>query len=171
VISKGAAMYSAANGIANRAISALASMGARAYGIGQDVVSGIVSGIEAGLGWVASAAANLAQSAISAAKAALHINSPSKIFISIGKSVGEGFVMGIDGGQVDTVKSAANLAQAAITSARAVANDGVVSTSAFNFGGELIGAAVNDRPIVVNLDGKKVGYGVQGGDKANSRRG
>lgn len=70
------------------------------------MIKGMVKGLAAGVGEVISAAKHLAGSAIDAAKGALHINSPSKVFIAIGKSVNEGFVKGLKSGDKDKVDKA-----------------------------------------------------------------
>jgi hypothetical protein len=72
------------------------------------LIKGMVKGIAAGVGQVISAAKNMAGSAINAAKDALDINSPSKVFISIGKSVNEGFLKGLESGDKKKVDAAFN---------------------------------------------------------------
>lgn len=65
------------------------------FGIGDDVVAGIVDGINAGLDWVRNAARNLAQSAIDAAKNALGISSPSEVMASeVGEPAAAGVIEG-----------------------------------------------------------------------------
>jgi len=68
-----------------------------ARAIGQAIVQGIGNGITAGIGWVREQAGRLAQSALSAAKEALGIASPSAEFEAIGADVVAGFVGGITG--------------------------------------------------------------------------
>ena len=66
------------------------------YSAGSYLVSGFASGISANT-WKAEAKARaMANAAEKAAKEALDINSPSKVFRAIGYSVPEGFAMGID---------------------------------------------------------------------------
>ena len=82
------------------ALSAQAATAASsARSIGTAISSGIASGISAGQSGVISAAARVAQSAISAAKAALDIHSPSGVFreevgLMAMKGMGEGFLEG-----------------------------------------------------------------------------
>ena len=66
------------------------------YNAGSYLVNGFVSGISANT-WKAEASARaMANAAETAAKIALGIQSPSKVFKSIGRFVPEGFVQGID---------------------------------------------------------------------------
>jgi hypothetical protein len=173
--SKVGAAEGAARSVGNAIIGGLSWLGSAAFGIGSDIISGLVGGIQARLGEALSVAENLGNEIAAATSRALNRHSPSKVFIAIGEDVVKGLVIGISDNTPSAALAATGLASAAIVAAQAVANNGVVSTSAFShgFGGidELVGAATNDRPIIVQLDGKKVGYGVLGGDKANARRG
>jgi hypothetical protein len=69
------------------------SMGIEAAG---NLVSGLVSGIQAGVGPVVEAIKAMAGSAVDAIKSALKIASPSKIFEDLGGYTGEGFAVGIE---------------------------------------------------------------------------
>ena len=76
-----------------------ATAASSARSIGTAISSGIASGISAGQSGVISAAVRVAQSAISAAKAALDIHSPSGVFreevgLMAMKGMGEGFLEG-----------------------------------------------------------------------------
>lgn len=63
---------------------------------GRAVMDGMISGIKAKAGDLASKAASIAKSAFDAAKRALDINSPSRKFIVLGKATVEGFIKGLD---------------------------------------------------------------------------
>ena len=63
--------------------------------VGGDLISGLVRGIQAGIGRVADAARNVAERAVSAAKSALGIQSPSRVFRDIGKFTAMGLAEGI----------------------------------------------------------------------------
>ena len=76
----------------------------------------IVSGIKSAAASVASAAKSVVQGAINAAKSALKINSPSKVFIAIGKSTNEGFVKGIEADANKSAAAAEGLAYSVIDS-------------------------------------------------------
>ena len=79
------------------------SLFSSAYGVAGNIVRGLVSGIRNGIGQVTSAARNIAQKALDAAKNLLGIASPSKEFIKIGKFVRQGFVIGLMSGDKDEV--------------------------------------------------------------------
>ena len=79
------------------------SLFSSAFGVAGNIVRGLVSGIQNGIGQVTSAARNIAQNALDAAKNFLGIASPSKEFIKIGKFVREGFVIGLKSGNKDDV--------------------------------------------------------------------
>lgn len=63
---------------------------------GGNIVQGLVQGIAGMVGSAARAAATLAQNVVTGAKAALGIQSPSKVFREIGEFVGQGFELGIE---------------------------------------------------------------------------
>nr|DAX68773.1 MAG TPA: tail tape measure [Caudoviricetes sp.] len=68
-----------------------------AYGAGMSIGEGLTDGIYAMAGSVANAAASIAYGAVSAARSALSINSPSKVFRDkIGRAIPEGWALGID---------------------------------------------------------------------------
>ena len=68
-----------------------------AYGAGMSIGEGLTAGIYAMAGSVANAAASIAYGAVSAARSALSINSPSKVFRDkIGRAIPEGWALGID---------------------------------------------------------------------------
>lgn len=82
-------------------------------GIGTSIWEGLKAGIEGGLTWVTNAAANLANSAVEAAKRALNINSPSKRFRSLGLSGGEGMAQGFDWSGASVASAAEAMANTA----------------------------------------------------------
>jgi tape measure domain-containing protein len=94
------------NGVTKAINSHSAELGKAGGRLAVAMIKGMAKGIAAGVGEVVSAAKHLAGSAISAAKSALHINSPSKDFIKIGNSVNEGFLKGLKSGDKDKVDKA-----------------------------------------------------------------
>lgn len=66
------------------------------YSAGKYLVEGLAAGINENTGVVTSAVSSMASAAAKAAKDALEINSPSKVFRAIGYSIPEGLAMGID---------------------------------------------------------------------------
>ena len=87
-----------AESLANSAVNATRTdtMYSRFKDAGKYLVNGFISGINSKIESAASKAAEMANAAEKAAKNALDINSPSKVFRRIGYSVPEGFAMGID---------------------------------------------------------------------------
>lgn len=105
-------------GAARSAGAALASgaksgaSGHSLYNTGSNLAAGFARGISGGASAAINAAARLAANAIKAAKEALKINSPSKVFIGIGGSVGEGFVKGINRGTKSVIDASESMANA-----------------------------------------------------------
>lgn len=89
------------------ALSGLQAIGASA---GNNLVAGMVSGINAGQGPVAAAAFALAKAAESGTKAGLDSNSPSKVFEGIGLDTAAGFAIGIDKGYGPVLDQAKDMA-------------------------------------------------------------
>lgn len=63
---------------------------------GMDLMRGLVRGIMDGMKWVVDAARNVARSAVNAAKNALGIHSPSRVFKTIGAYTMEGMHLGMN---------------------------------------------------------------------------
>lgn len=84
------------------------------YSAGSYLVDGFAAGISANSFKAAAKAKAMANAAEKAAKEALDINSPSKVFRAIGYSVPEGFAMGIDKLSGMAEVSAVNMGNAAV---------------------------------------------------------
>lgn len=82
-------------GLPGRAVSALGSIGSSLWSAGRDLIQGLLDGIANMASAVADKAREVVNGAISAAKSALGISSPSKEFRKIGRFVGKGFVAGM----------------------------------------------------------------------------
>lgn len=94
-----AAGRSAASQLVSAVVNGVASLPGRMASIGSNIVSGIVSGVSSAAGALYSTLSNLASNALSAAKSALGINSPSKVFRdTVGISIPEGISVGIHKG-------------------------------------------------------------------------
>lgn len=93
------------NGLANAIRSNSAAMGAAGGNLASAIITGMASGLTAGLGTIAARARDVAMSALDAAKNALGINSPSKEFIKIGQFVNEGFLKGLQSGDKEKIAS------------------------------------------------------------------
>ena len=88
-------IVSAAAGVVRGAISAFT--GQNWGGIGSQIVHGIAAGVSGAAGSLFSSLRSLASNALSAAKSALGIASPSRVFArEVGKYIPEGIAMGID---------------------------------------------------------------------------
>lgn len=98
VISSGVnTAVSIVSSLGSRAAGAIGNLGGALLGAGRSLVDGFVQGITSGIQRAASAAAQVAQAAVNAAKAALDINSPSRVFRDqVGKQVGAGFIVGLE---------------------------------------------------------------------------
>lgn len=89
--------YSAGSSLRDNATNGMQGGYNSAYGAGMSIGEGLTAGIYAMAGSVANAAASIAYGAVSAARSALSINSPSKVFRDkIGRAIPEGWALGID---------------------------------------------------------------------------
>lgn len=66
------------------------------YDVGEDLVEGLADGIRANASRAINAAVDVAIDAYNAAKSALDINSPSKLFAKLGEGIDEGFILGME---------------------------------------------------------------------------
>ena len=89
------------------------------YSAGSYLVTGFANGISANSYKAVAKARAMAKAAAQAAKNALDINSPSKVFKKIGASVPEGFAMGIDELAGMVKKSSINMANTALDGTKA----------------------------------------------------
>lgn len=104
------------------------------YSSGMYITSGLALGISAGRSQVVSAAIRVANAAAQAAKNALQIASPSKVFKKIGTFVGEGLKIGIDNYATPIYKTAYSMGSKAIDGMRsAVSAIGNVIDSGMEF--------------------------------------
>lgn len=78
--------------------------------IGGQIIQGLINGIKAKASAVVSALKDVVSSAINAAKNALGIASPSKVFAEIGSFTSQGFAVGIESGMRYVTKSVDSLA-------------------------------------------------------------
>ena len=96
---------SLASTMASAASSALSSFAADWYSVGSNIISGIVSGIAGAAGSLFNSLRNLASNALEAAKDALDIGSPSKVFRDeVGRWIPEGIAEGIASVDTPTVE-------------------------------------------------------------------
>jgi TP901 family phage tail tape measure protein len=71
------------------------------YSVGRNIITSLADGISAAMSKVVNSVKNVASGLTDAAKKALGINSPSKVFAGIGKNIGEGMEQGIEGKERD----------------------------------------------------------------------
>jgi hypothetical protein len=81
---------------------------------GAQLINGFISGIKSKAASIASAARTVVSNAISAAKNALKIKSPSRVFMEIGRYTALGMAVGLDNTSDKVVASSEALANAAI---------------------------------------------------------
>ena len=128
-----------------RALSAITERYWDFYMAGIHLCQGLAAGITAGSYTVQARAAAMASSAASAARRALDINSPSKVFRKIGKSVPEGFAQGIS-----------MLGTSVSEAAKTMSNDAIDTTKrVIERMGNLIDGDIDINPVitpVVDLD-------------------
>lgn len=84
------------------------------YSAGAFLVQGFAAGITAYTWYAEAQAAAMASAAYEAAKRALNINSPSRIFMPLGSSVVEGFAVGIEDNLSYATGASSNMATAAV---------------------------------------------------------
>ena len=86
----------AANACKSAVTGALSSLPGAIVSIGENIASGLARGIRNGIGWVIDAAKDLASRALNAAKNALGISSPSRVFErEVGKFIPPGIGRGV----------------------------------------------------------------------------
>jgi hypothetical protein len=103
-------------GLPGRIRGALSGIGSLLSGAGADLMRGMIGGIRSMASALASTAKSVVGGAVSAAKSALGISSPSKVFATIGRQTGQGFVKGLTGTQ-SQIKSTAEKIVGSITRA------------------------------------------------------
>lgn len=111
--------------------------------VGRELAAGLASGIRDGRSRVIDSAVDIAISAYNAAKNALDINSPSKIFARLGEGIDEGFVKGMEDKQGDVTSESRNLVRNMISTSRDALN---------NFADLLNGDIIDDPTITPVLD-------------------
>lgn len=105
----------AVTGAIDRAKQACSRCGTALVQAGRDLIEGLKQGIQQKAKAIYDAASSVVTKAISAAKSALKINSPSKVFMEIGRYVDEGFIIGLEKYSKNVNKSATNLAEGVVS--------------------------------------------------------
>lgn len=114
---------STAKSLGTRAVTAFRGI---SWGsVGSNIVKGIIGGIGAMAGSLVSKMQGLASSALSAAKKALGIKSPSRVFKKeVGKHIVTGIIAGIDTEQKNLKKTMESLCNTAVSSAKNASKKG-----------------------------------------------
>ena len=117
------------NSTISSAASSLRSFRSSFYSAGTYVAQGFASGISSQITVAAAAAARLANAASSAAKEALDIHSPSKVFGWIGEMTVDGFVNTVNGMATDVRKSGYGMAESVINGFNELDTSGISDPS------------------------------------------
>ena len=104
----------AVSGAIDKAKEGASKCGTALVQAGRDLIAGLKKGIEEKAREIANAASSAVQKAITAAKNALGINSPSRVFMEIGRFTDEGFVVGLEKYSSKVAKSATRVADKVI---------------------------------------------------------
>lgn len=104
----------AVSGAIDKAKEGASKCGTALIQAGKDLIAGLKKGIESKAKEIADAASSTVQKAVSAAKKALGINSPSRVFMEIGRFTDEGFVVGLERYSSKVAKSATGVADKVI---------------------------------------------------------
>ena len=96
VAASSGAAYGAGAALANSAVSGASSAGPRLASLGAAAGDAFAQAVRSRVASAVAAATAMAQAAVAAARGALDVNSPSKVFREIGDAVPEGFAQGID---------------------------------------------------------------------------
>ena len=105
----------AVTGAIDRAKQACSRCATALVQAGRDLIEGFKNGIKEKAKAVYDAASNVVTNAVNAAKKALGINSPSRVFMEIGRFVDQGFIIGLDSYSKNVNKSATNLAEGVVS--------------------------------------------------------
>lgn len=97
-----------------KVVSALGNIGGLLVSAGRNMIQGFINGVQEMAGRIADAARAVIDGAIRAAKNALGIRSPSRVFMEIAAYTGEGFTLGLEAEQGAVAKAGAAFAAAAI---------------------------------------------------------
>ncbi len=100
-------------GIGDKIKDAIGNAGKLLYGVGSDIVNGLVKGIQDAWHWVTDKLSSLISGLGSAAKKLLGISSPSRVFMEIGGFAGQGLAMGLDASRSQVEAAAARMVGAA----------------------------------------------------------
>lgn len=104
----------AVSGAIDKAKEGAAKCGSALVQAGRDLIAGLKKGIQEKAGEIARAARDVVSKAVEAARNALGINSPSRVFMEIGRFTDEGFVVGLEKYSSKVAKTATGVADKVI---------------------------------------------------------
>lgn len=105
----------AARNFASKIKSGLASLPGQMVSIGRNIISGIVRGVTSGASSLFNTMKSIASKAVNAAKSALKIKSPSRVFANeVGRFIPEGITVGIEANARNTLKAIKDYAQSLV---------------------------------------------------------
>lgn len=113
----------AAESVARKGAFSANSVKSKYEGVGENLSSALARGIRNNQSSAISAAADVATRAYAAAKSALQINSPSKLFVALGEGIDEGFILGMNNMAVDVFKTSSNVAFSIVNAAKKPMDD------------------------------------------------
>ena len=105
---------SALSFVLSNAASIIQSYYSSFYSAGAYISQGLASGMSSKLGQIRSAAAQMAQAAATATRAAAQVMSPSRVFMEIGDYMGQGLVLGMEDEQRAVYKAGYTLGDSAV---------------------------------------------------------
>jgi len=93
---KGAELVGWMRGLPGRAVGALGNIASALYGVGRDLIEGLLNGIRAMAGRIVDAVTGPIGDAVDGAKRLLGVSSPSRVFAMIGRHTVAGLVEGLE---------------------------------------------------------------------------
>ena len=123
--------------------------------VGENLMAGVAEGVEEGKSGVVESVKDALQEAVNAAKTAMDINSPSKVFARIGRFMAEGVGVGFDK-QMGNVSN--DIASRMMSTADRITGASLQNVAAAAVTGMQMSASVNNSPIIIQLvaDGQKL---------------
>ncbi|NVC23407.1 hypothetical protein E7Z53_08120 [Kocuria salina] len=112
VVSGASNVVSQFQAMGSNAVAAVSGFVGQMVSVGTNLVQGLIDGIVSMAGSVADRARSVVQGAVDAAKSALGIKSPSRVFMKIGNYTVAGLVKGLTGSQSKAEKAAGDMAKA-----------------------------------------------------------
>lgn len=138
----------AATEFGSKIVSGLKSIPSKVVSIGRNIVQGLWNGISGAAGWLYSKVTSFASGIVNKMKAALGINSPSRIMRDmVGKFIPEGIAVGIDANADSVYNSLDDLANTSV----GISTDKFRGVVANNNNSNLNNSSTNNNAIVEEL--------------------